>query len=153
MITIEPYYSGVELELFEIFTSAISEVCSKDYSEKKIRAWLPSEYHADRWKERLEGINSYIAKFQRNIAGYADIQKDGYIDHFFIGSRYQSKGIGSTLMGTLLKNSNSDRIYSHVSLTARSFFEKKGFVVVKENTVEMRGVELRNYIMERISSS
>lgn len=151
MITIQPYYSGVEIELFEIFTSAIGEVCSKNYSPEQISAWLPSEYHADKWKERLEGINPYIAKYESNIAGYADIQKDGYIDHFFVGARYQSEGVGSALMGTLLENSKSDRVYSHVSITARPFFEKKGFIVVKENTVDLRGVELRNYIMERWS--
>jgi putative acetyltransferase len=151
MITIQPYYSGVELELFEIFTSAIREVCIKDYSPEQISAWLPSEYRDDKWRERLEGINPYIAVYEGNISGYADMQDDGYIDHFFVGAKYQSQGVGNALMATLLEKSKSDRAYSHVSLTARPFFEKKGFTVVKENTVNMRGVDLRNYLMERWS--
>lgn len=152
MITIQPYYSGVELELFGIFTSAIGEVCIKDYSQEQISAWLPSEYHASKWKDRLESINPYIAKIDGNIAGYADIQKDGYVDHFFVGAKYQSQGVGNALMSTLLESSISDRTYSHVSITARPFFERNGFVVLKENTVDMQGVELQNYIMERWSS-
>ncbi len=149
MITIQPYYSGVEHELFGVFSSAIREVCSKDYAPEQIAAWLPSEYHEDRWRERIEGIHPYIAKLEGSIAGYADIQKDGYIDHFFVSASHQSQGVGKALMDTLLKNSESDRVYSHVSITAKPVFERRGFVVVKDNTVKMRGVVLRNYLMER----
>ncbi|WP_440906606.1 GNAT family N-acetyltransferase (plasmid) [Catenovulum sp. SX2] len=152
MITIQPYYKGVELELFNVFTSAIGDVCSRDYTPDQIRAWIPSEYNAEKWRDRVEGIKPYIAKFNGNIAGYADIQSDGYIDHFFVGSMYQSKGVGSALMATLLKHSNLDRVYSHVSITAKPFFEKNGFVVIRENTVSMRGVKLKNYIMERLAA-
>ncbi|EWH08325.1 GCN5-related N-acetyltransferase [Catenovulum agarivorans DS-2] len=95
MITIQAYYSGVELALFKVFTSAINEVCSKDYAPEQIKAWLPPEYDAVKWKERLECIQPYIAKFNGNIVGYADIQNDGYIDHFFVDSGYQSMGVGS----------------------------------------------------------
>lgn len=149
MITIKPYYSGVEKDLFEVFTSAISEVCSRDYSANQIRAWLPSDYQADKWKERMEGINPYIALYDGNVAGYADIQNDGYIDHFFVGAIFQSKGVGNALLETLLNNSVSNRVYSHVSITAKPFFEKNGFIVVKDNIVNMQGVELQNHVMER----
>jgi putative acetyltransferase len=151
MITIHPYYLGVERELFNIFTSAIRDICIKDYSQEQINAWLPSEYRSQEWKKRLEGINPYIAMLDENIAGYADIQEDGYIDHFFVGAKYQSQGIGKALMNSLLGNTKSERAYSHVSITAKPFFEKNGFVVVKENTAVIRGVELRNFVMERWS--
>ncbi|GIU02171.1 GNAT family N-acetyltransferase [Shewanella algidipiscicola] len=151
MITIQAYYKGVELELFKVFTSAISETCSRDYTPEQIRAWLPLEYNAEKWRDRVEGINPYIAIYEGKIAGYADLQSDGYIDHFVVGAEYQSKGVGGALMEALIGSSDLNRAYSHVSITARPFFEKYGFVVVGENTVSMRGVELKNYIMERLA--
>ena len=41
--------------------------------------------------------------------------------------------------------------YSEVSITARPFYEKFGFKVAKEQTVEIRGQKLRNFVMEKLS--
>ena len=152
MITIEPYYQGAEKELFEIFTTAITEICSKDYSPEQIRAWISGEYNHEQWGKKLENIQPYIATLGNKVVGYADIQSDGYIDHFFVHGSYQSKGIGSALMKTLLSsNPQVGRAYAHVSITARPFFEKKGFRLVKENIVTKQAVSLHNYTMERKS--
>ena len=40
------------------------------------------------------------------------------------------------------------RIYAEVSITAKPFFERMGFVVVKEQVVNIKGFELTNYLME-----
>ncbi len=42
------------------------------------------------------------------------------------------------------------RAYAEVSITARSFFEAKGFQTVKQQTVQIRGVELINFVMEKL---
>ena len=41
------------------------------------------------------------------------------------------------------------RLYSHVSITARPFFERFGFSVVNEQRISVRGQELINFVMER----
>ena len=40
-------------------------------------------------------------------------------------------------------------IITHASITARPFFEKRGYRIVKEQTVERRGIRLTNYVMEK----
>ena len=150
MIKVHPYRCGQEKELFDVFSSAIKEVCSKDYTPEQINAWLPSSYDADKWKSLMDKLKPYIAKVDGQVAGYADLQKDGYIDHFFVSARHQSQGVATALMDTLLKaGAGHDRLYAHVSITARPFFEHKGFSVVSENVVVREGVGLKNYIMER----
>lgn len=47
----------------------------------------------------------------------------------------------------LEKLSASERFRTHASITARLFFEKRGFQVVKEQTVKRNGVEMMNYVM------
>ena len=49
--------------------------------------------------------------------------------------RGQGKGKGELVVTT------------HASITARPFFEKRGYHVVKEQQVERRGVVLINYVM------
>lgn len=150
MITIKPYYQGVEKELFEVFSSAVTQVCIKDYSEEQINAWVPEEYDHEMWKMRIDAIKPFIAAIDGVIVGYADIQNDGYIDHFFVGGDYQSQGVARALMNKLLLQSIvADKAYSNVSITARPFFEKNGFKVVKKNIVQIRCVDLVNFSMER----
>lgn len=46
-------------------------------------------------------------------------------------------------------NSDIDRIFSEVSITAKPFFEKQRFIVLSEQTILRKGVELTNYKMEK----
>ena len=48
------------------------------------------------------------------------------------------------------KKNHIHRIFAEVSITAKSFFEKYGFVVVTEQVVYKKGIGLTNYKMERI---
>ena len=40
-------------------------------------------------------------------------------------------------------------VTTHASITARPFFEKRGYRVVKEQQVERHGVLLTNFVMEK----
>ncbi len=42
-----------------------------------------------------------------------------------------------------------DSITTHASITARPFFEKRGYRPVKEQQVERKGILLTNYVMVR----
>lgn len=45
--------------------------------------------------------------------------------------------------------STATTIVTHASVTAKPFFEKRGYVVVKKQQVERRGVRLFNFIMKK----
>jgi putative acetyltransferase len=60
------------------------------------------------------------------------------------------KGVASKLYNELKLESLRQGFYklqSDVSITARPFFEAKGFEVIKENIKVVNGVELVNYRM------
>lgn len=42
-----------------------------------------------------------------------------------------------------------NKLFAEVSITARPFFEAKGFTVKKQQLVIIRGVELTNFVMEK----
>ena len=44
---------------------------------------------------------------------------------------------------------NKVTITTYASITAKSFFEKRGYKVIKEQHVERKGVLLTNYLMEK----
>lgn len=67
-------------------------------------------------------------------------------DHLFVHSDYQGKGI-ATAICSQLESAVQENIIAHVSITARPFFEKRGYRMVKEQQVERKGVFLTNFVM------
>ncbi len=138
--------------LWKIKFETIHNVNRHDYSLKQVLAWAPTENTPKNWPERIRLMDPFIAEVSGKLVGFADLQNDGYIDHFFCHLNHQGQGIGTALMQTLIQAAeinDVDRMYSHVSITARPFFEHFGFSVVKAQEVEIRGEVLTSYVMEK----
>jgi putative acetyltransferase len=100
----------------------------------------------------MRGINPFVAVADGHIVGYADVQVNGYIDHFFVSPEVARQGIGSLLMKKIHETARERGLSSlsaEVSETARAFFERWGFAIDAAQTVSIRGVELRNYRMSK----
>lgn len=153
MMIIRNFNIGDEDDLWEVFYSAIHQVCSNDYTEEKVNAWAPDDLESGVWTAKIRSIQPIVVVFNEKIVGYSDLQDSGLIDHFFVHGDYQGGGVGGMLMSEILDRGSSKKmLYSEVSHTARPFYEKYGFKFVREQQVKMRGVLITNNIMERHSS-
>lgn len=153
MLTIRRFQNGDESALREIFFNTIHNVNIKDYSERQVQAWAPVDYDQAAWNNRISSINPFVALLGDQIVGYADVQDDGYIDHFFCHNEYQGQGIGKALINEIFRTAEQkclDRLYSHASITAKPFFEHFGFKEVKEQEVHIRGQILTNFVLEKL---
>ena len=152
MIELRAFRTGDEPALRAVFASAIHEVASRDYSQLQVDAWAPREYDADAWARRMQGIAPFVALVDGRIAGYADLQPGGYIDHFFVAADAGGQGVGGALMRRLLARADElgvAELTSEVSVTAQPFFAHFGFEVVEHRVVDVRGVEMRNAAMRK----
>lgn len=89
---------------------------------------------------------------EKTIVGYADLQPSGLIDHFYVHHAWQGRGIGGKLFSKLEEQAIEQghvELCAHVSITAKPFFESRGFRVVKKQSVKLRGVEVSNFQMRR----
>ena len=66
----------------------------------------------------------------------------------YVHADYQGRGIATAICNKL-EQSVSGKIVTHASVTAKPFFEKRGYKVIKEQSVERQGVFLTNYVMEK----
>ena len=82
------------------------------------------------------------------IVGFGDMDASGYLDRLYVHRAYQGQGIASAICDRL-EGRIPGKIVTHASLTARPFFEKRGYRVVREQQVERRGVKLTNFVMEK----
>lgn len=154
MITIRKFKTGDENGTWNVFYSAIHLVCSKDYSKEQIQAWAPTDLDLSLWAKKIHSIKPFIATLNGKIVGYADLQDDGKIDHFFVHGNHQAQGVARALMNRIIQKAPAQqKLYSEVSHTAKPFYEKNGFKVIKVQEANMRGVVLTNNIMERCNQS
>ena len=143
---------GDEGALFQVFLSSVREIASRDYTSAQIEAWAPRDIAPELWASRMRALQPFIVAIQGEIAGYADIQPSGYIDHFFVSGAYPRQGIGTLLMdrihdeATLLGISE---LTADVSKTAEPFFLRHGFQVMERRFPIRRGVTLQNALMRK----
>ncbi|MEM9101726.1 MAG: GNAT family N-acetyltransferase [Pseudomonadota bacterium] len=147
-VSIVNYESEMALELREVYFTAIRMICVRDYTQEQVAAWAPENFDPKIYQEKMDRLKPFVAKIDSKVVGYADLQPDGLIDHFFVHGEYQAQGIAKSLMQTILKaGKNLPKLYSHVSFTAKPFYQKMGFIVERVQDVEIRGVVLQNNVM------
>jgi len=140
-------------ELKVVFFTSIHENAKEFFDQNQLMAWAPENYELSAWYDRISRLRPFVAFVNETIAGYADLQMDGYIDHFYVRGGYAGRGVGTALMQRIIDTAGKkgcERLYSDVSLAAQSFFTKNGFEIMKRQVVEIRGNLLENARMERI---
>jgi len=151
-MNIRPFRIGDESDLFAVFHSSIHGLAVKDYSADQINAWAPENLDRDVWRERIQGISPFVVEHDARLVAYADIQPNGYIDHFFVSAQFARRGIGSMLMQHLhvvASERSIAALFSDVSRTAQPFFEHFGFLVVEQRAPIIRGVAVPNALMHK----
>lgn len=133
-------------ELAELFYNTVHTVNAKDYTKEQLDVWATGQVDLEKWNLSLQEHYSIVAVEDEIIVGFGDIDKTGYLDRLFVHADYQGKGIATAICNQLEQAVKGD-ITTHASITARLFFEKRGYRVVKEQQVERHGIFLTNYHM------
>jgi putative acetyltransferase len=132
---IRRYVAGEESSLFDSYFTAIHLVASHDYTPEQVQAWAPRDLDVDLWARKMREINPVVADLNGDLVGYADVQSNGYIDHFFVSGKHPRRGVGSHLMKKIIAEAASlgiPLLTSDVSRTAQPFFPRFGFVIAEK---------------------
>lgn len=138
--------------LWRLFHDTVHHVNRRDYTPIQLTVWAPEKIDLSRWAIRMEGIDPIVVTADQQIVGFSDIQPDGLIDMFFVHHAWQRKGIGRRLFAEVNRKAEQmglNALHSHVSVTARPFFESHGFEVVAPQEVAIDGVMLKNFLMNK----
>jgi putative acetyltransferase len=135
-----------------LFINTVRHVNSQDYSPEQIAAWAPQTVDLPHWRKRLAGLVVWVAEADGEIVGFCGLRADGYIDLLYVHHEFQRQGVAQALYAAVEAESirwGMGLLFTDASITARPFFERMGFRVVREQQVEARGVAFRNYAMEK----
>lgn len=146
---IRRYKSDDCMQLAKLFYDTVHCINKKDYTKKQLEVWATGNVDIESWDKSFLEHYTLIAIIDDIIVGFSDIDKTGYLDRLYIHKDYQGKGIATTLCEKLEKAFDVDKVITHASITAKPFFEKRGYRVLKEQEIERKGVKLKNYVMEK----
>jgi GNAT superfamily N-acetyltransferase len=152
-MVIRRYRVGEEEELWRLYYDTTHRVNRRDYTEAQCERWAPADKDMGEWRERIAGKNPLVAEAEGRIVGFAELEGDGHIDFFYCRHDYQGRGAGRALMAAIeaeARRMGMGRLHARVSVTAKVFFVRMGFVVVKEQFNVVCGSVAPNFLMEKV---
>jgi putative acetyltransferase len=142
-------------KIVEMYRATVHSVNASDYTPAQIKVWADGAVNYPRWEKAIDDQYFILAEIQNTpmnhklfkphpakagrqkapegnipLAGFSSIAKDGYLDFMYVSKDYQRCGVALTLLNEIERKAREQKnqeIYSHVSKTARGFFQKMGY--------------------------
>ena len=140
-------------QLAQLFHETVREINILDYSSSQVKAWAPDDIYFRNWVEVCSNRFTYVADDEGIIAGFGELEPNGHIDCFYCHKNYQRRKVGTQIYQVIEAKAvelGVNRLFTEASITAKPFFQRMGFLVVKEQQVTCRGEIFINYAMEKL---
>ncbi|CAD5989435.1 GNAT family N-acetyltransferase [Agreia sp. COWG] len=153
-IRIRDYEDGDAAPTLAVFLDAITHTASADYTPQQVEAWARRD-HRDLtvWNTSMQNRVSFVATMGEDVVGFSDVSPRGYIDMMFVAPQLVGRGVAWRLLAQAEQRARATgtrELSADVSITARPFFERQGFVVTATQHPIRAGVTLTNYAMRRV---
>ena len=126
-LLIRHYVSSDCTYLASLFYETVHTVNAKDYSKEQLAAWAPSIPNLTLWNKSFLEHKTLVAIKHDMVVGFGDI---------------------ASLLCDKLEE-NYQKVTTHASITAKPFFQSRGYVLVKEQQVVRDNISLTNFLMEK----
>ena len=153
---LRPYRSGDCPVLGELFRQTVLGVNCRDYTPEQLAAWTGGADLAA-WDRSFLLHTTLVAEAEDGaVVGFGDLDPNGgmegsaYLDRLYVHRDHQGEGIATALCDALEGSVPGRRVLTHASVTARPFFLRRGYRVLREQQVVRMGVTLTNFVMERL---
>ena len=124
------------VELKNLFQNTVLAINRRDYSQAEVEDWASCGDDLSNIEDMIKTHYFIVAVNQQSeIVGFSSITPQGYLHSMFVHKDFQGEGIATMLLNEIEQYAITNgimRITSEVSLTARPFFEKKGYIVEEE---------------------
>ncbi len=153
MFSIRAYCPDDCEKLAELFYQTVHTVNARDYTKEQLDVWATGTVDPVQWNASFLSHQTLVAVLDGRIVGFGDMDASGYLDRLYVSKDYQRKGVATAICDRLERETLADTVVSHVSVTAKPFFVKRGYVVKQKQQVVRNGVSLTNYVMEKINKA
>jgi putative acetyltransferase len=152
-VIVRDYGAHDAREVCRLFYETVRAVNLGDYSPEQVRAWASAPPVPAAWHGRMSGRHTLVAERGGEVVGFAELEGDGHLDMIYCRRDAVGSSVGSLLYTAVEERAgglSTGRIFTQASITARPFFERHGFTVLRQNSVVGHGVELTNFSMQKV---
>lgn len=151
-LALRPFLPDDAQVLEEIFRASVMDLTSDDYSEAQQEAWASTADDDVAFAKRLGQQLTLIVSLEGSVVGFASLGAAGKIDMLYIHPAAVGQGAAAMLIDALEKLAGArgaDKLTVDASDTARGFFEKRGYVPQRRNTVTVGDEWLANTTLHK----
>ena len=151
-LALRPFLPADAPLLAEIFRASIEQLTGEDYSETQQEAWLAAADDEEAFAARLAGELTLVATVEGSPAGFASLKGSEQIDMLYVHPAVTGQGVATMLVDALERlaaNRGAAKLTVDASDNARAFFDKRGYVAQRRNTVSRSDEWLANTTMEK----
>ena len=151
-IPLRPFLPADTMALRELFAQSIEELTQDDYDEDQRAAWASAAEDAGEFAKRLGSATTLVVHVEGEHLGFASLKDNAILDMLYVHPHYAGEGIGSALCDAVEKIAaarGADALTVEASETAVLFFEARGYVPMKRNSVPVGDLWLTNTTMKK----
>ena len=152
-VTVRKFSGEDTASLVSLFHETVHSINSKDYPQEQLDAWAPALPDLKKWRARFKTSKTLVAEFEGKIVGFGNLENElSTVGLLYVHKDHQRQGVATILLKQLekkLRESDAKTATAEVSITARPFFERRGYHLVRENRKMLNGKEFLNFIMEK----
>lgn len=144
-------YAGIA----RLHRATVRSVNAKDYPQDIIEIWSMRS-SAQRFRGNEDRCKRWVAVEGDKVIGFVDHSLDGELWGLYVHKDYIGEGIGSRLLGIAedsIKKAGRKEIILKSTITARGFYQKHGYEVVKKFLHPMGDKKLEIYLMKKAIGS
>lgn len=146
------YNASMLDEMLRLFYNTVHSVNAKDYNSEQLDNWAPEAIDKKKWEERLSNNVCLVTFHENKIVGFGELSEEGGIDTMFVHKNFQGKKIASRILEELTGYAHDHdlrTLTTEASITAKPFFERHGFKVVKVQKNHYNKMIFINYKMKK----
>lgn len=136
-------------ELAQLFYETVHTVNAGDYTEDQLNAWATGKVDLANWNESFLAHHTVVAELDGQIVGFGDMDDSGYLDRLYVHKDCQRRGVATAICNALEGDSEARDFTTHASITAKPFFEKRGYRAEESQQVIRGGIALTNFVMHK----
>lgn len=152
-VEVRSYSSRDAQPTLNVFIQAVTATASAHYTPEQVAAWS-GEGDVSRtlegWHRRRSERATIVATVDEEVAGFSDVDIEGFIGMLFVAPAYGRRGIATRLLDEIEQRARrvgADSVSVNASLVLRPLLERRGFVVDAELQPVIRGVALTSFRM------
>jgi len=151
-VGLRPFLPADVPVLAEIFRASIEEMTADDYNEAQQEVWAATADDEQAFAARLGKQLTLVGTLEGSPVAFISLAEPERIDMLYVHPAAAGRGIGGMLYDALEKLAaarGATRLTVDASDTASNFFQQRGFIAQRRNTVMCGDEWLANTTMEK----